>query len=59
MDVPRNDEPRLEPGIHRKFAAIRYELLSLVSHLTGSVFWWSEQRRWAIADKLEELEAHR
>jgi hypothetical protein len=54
-----NDEPRREPGRHQKLAIIQYGLLSLVSNVTGALFWWSEQRRWKIADQLEHLEALR
>ena len=67
---PPNDEPRREPGLHQKLAFAEYELFALLSNVTGAVFWWAEQkkwkladqielRRWAIADKLEELEAQR
>jgi hypothetical protein len=71
MDVLRNDEPRRETVRHQqKLATIENKLFSFLSNITGSVFWWSEQkrwrladqieqRRWAISDKLEELEAAR
>lgn len=55
MEIPRNDEPRSEPGRHQRLAA-EYELLSFVSNLTGAVFWWAEQKRWHLADQLEELD---
>ena len=53
MGVLRNDEPRREPGIHQKFASAEYAVLSLIANFFGSIFWWSEQRRWRIADQLE------
>jgi len=71
MDVPAKSEPRREPGHHhQKLATIEYKLFSFLSNITGSVFWWSEQkrwrladqielRRWQIADQLEELEVQR
>jgi len=59
MDVPRNDEPRREPGRHQKLLPIEYGLLSFLSTVTGSIFWWSEQRGWQIANRLEELEVQR
>jgi len=52
----RNDEPRREPGPHQKLASIEYELFSFVSNVTGSLFWWAEQKRWHLADQLQELE---
>jgi len=55
---PPNDEPRREPGHHQKLAA-KYQLLSILSNVTGSVFWWAEQKRWRLADQLEELEWQR
>jgi hypothetical protein len=58
MDWPKNDEPRREPGRHQKLAA-EYQLLSILSNLTGSVFWWAEQKRWRLADQLEEREVQR
>jgi len=59
MDVPKNDEPRREPGRHLKQLAIEYGLFSLLSNLTGSIFWWAEQKKWKLADQLEELELQR
>jgi hypothetical protein len=56
--VPRNDEPRGEPGRHQQLA-VQYGLLSFLSNVTGAIFWWAEQRRWQIADRLEELELQR
>jgi hypothetical protein len=56
MEIPENDEPRLVPGIHQKLATAKYQLLSILSNLTGAVFWWSEQRRWKLADELEQLD---
>jgi len=58
MDVPKKDEPRQVPGRHQKLAA-KYQLLSILSNVTGSVFWWAEQKRWRLADQLEELEWQR
>jgi hypothetical protein len=55
VDPPKNDEPGREPGCHRKLAAIEYELLSFVSKVTGSMFWWAEQKRWKIAEQIEQL----
>ena len=50
MDVPKKDEPRREPGRHQKLATIEYGLFSFLSNVTGSVFWWAEQKRWQLAD---------
>ena len=58
MDVPNNDEPRREPGRHQKLA-IEYVLFAFLSNLTGSVFWWAEQKKWKLADQIEELEWQR
>jgi hypothetical protein len=52
MDVPRKDEPRLEAGRHQKLS-IEYGLFSFLSNVTGSVFWWAEQKRWQLADEIE------
>jgi len=52
---PRNDEPRPEPGRHHQKLAAKYQLLSLIANLFGSIFWWAEQRRWQLADQLEGL----
>jgi len=60
MDVPRNDEPRRgEPGRHQKLAIVEYGLFSFLSNVTGGIFWWAEQRKWKLADQLEEQEAAR
>jgi hypothetical protein len=61
MKVPKKDEPRRgEPGRHRHpQASIEYRLFSFLSNLIGAIFWWAEQRRWQIADRLEEKEAAR
>jgi hypothetical protein len=59
MDVPRNDEPRRGPGRHHQKLAIEYGLFSFLSNVTGSIFWWSEQKRWKLADQIEEQEAAR
>ena len=60
MDVPRNDEPRAEPGRHhQKLAIVEYGLLAFLSNLTGSIFWWAEQRKWKLADRIEQQEASR
>jgi len=54
MDVPKNDEPRPEPGRHQMLSA-EYQLLSLVANFFGNIFWWAEQRRWQVADELEGM----
>jgi hypothetical protein len=60
MDVPRNDEPRLEPGLHRnQKLVIQYGLVAFLSNVTGSVFWWLEQKKWRLADQIEQQEAAR
>jgi hypothetical protein len=61
MQVPEKDAPRRgEPGRHRKLlATLGYGLFTVMSMVTGSVFWWSEQKRWRIADKLEQQETTR
>jgi hypothetical protein len=55
---PPNDEPRREPG-YRPKRTIEHGLFSLLSNTAGAIFWWAEQRRWQIADRLEELELQR
>jgi hypothetical protein len=60
MDVPRNDEPRREPGRHQnQKLAIEYRLFEFLSNLTGAVFWWAEQKKWKLADQIEEQELAR
>ena len=59
MDVPKNDEPRREPGRHHQNLTIQYVLFSFLSNVTGSLFWWAEQKRWRLADQIEELEWQR
>jgi hypothetical protein len=59
MDVPRNDEPPRERGRHPKQLAIEYQLVALLSNLTGAVFWWAEQEKWRLADQIEQQEAAR
>jgi hypothetical protein len=57
---PKNDERRGEPARHRqKLAAIEYRFLSLLSNLSGAVFWFFEQRKWRLADQIEQLEEQR
>jgi hypothetical protein len=58
MKAPKNDERRRAPARHQKLAA-EYLLLSFLSNLSGSVFWWAEQRRWKLADQIEQQEAAR
>jgi hypothetical protein len=53
---PRNDERRVSPARHQKLLSAKYRALSLVANIFGSVFWVVEQRRWKIADQLENLE---
>jgi hypothetical protein len=57
METAKKTKPRPGPGL-RKLAR-NYAFLSAVSNLAGEIFWWAEQRRWAIADKLEQLELQR
>ena len=57
MDVPENDEPRVEPGRHqKKLATAEYELLRLLSNVIGEIFWALEQRRGQLADQIEQQE---
>jgi hypothetical protein len=58
MRTFRNDEPRHEAGRHQKLS-IWYGLFSFLSNVTGSVFWWAEQKRWKLADQIEQQEAAR
>jgi len=54
MDVPPKDEARREPGLHRnQKLAIEYGLFAFLSNLTGSI-WWAEQRKWKLADQIEQ-----
>jgi hypothetical protein len=63
-EVPKNDAARRKPGGHQIHnLSAEYRLLTFLSKLTGvlskisgAVFWWSEQKHWRIADKLEQLE---
>jgi len=57
--LAQNDEPWREPGRHQKLATAEYAVLSLIANLFGSIFWWSEERRWRIKDQLEALELQR
>jgi hypothetical protein len=57
MDVPRNDEPRREPGRHQKLAVVEYGLVAFLSSLSGAIFWWAEQKKWKLADQIEQQEA--
>ena len=61
MNVPRNAKPRRgEPGQrHQKLATIEYQLVTFLSNVTGSIFWFFEQRKWKLADQLEEQELAR
>jgi hypothetical protein len=54
MDGPRNDERRLEPARHHPKLAIKYGLFSFLSNVTGSIFWLAEQKKWKLADQLEQ-----
>ena len=54
--LPKSDAPRVGPGRHQKLATAGYKMLSILSNITGSVFWWAEQKRWQLADRLERLE---
>jgi hypothetical protein len=55
MDGPRKSEPRRHPGRHHQNLTIQFGLFSFLSNVTGSVFWWAEQKKWKLADQLEEL----
>jgi hypothetical protein len=59
VDNPKNDEPRVGPGRRQRLATAEYALLSILSNLTGAMFWWAEQKRWQVADQLEQLELQR
>jgi hypothetical protein len=54
MEGPRSDEPRLEPGRHHPKLAIEYGLFSFLSKVSGAFFWWAEQRKWKLADQIEQ-----
>jgi hypothetical protein len=57
---PRNDEPRREPGRHhQKLAIVGYGLFTFLSNVTGAVFWWAEQKKWRLADQIEQQELAR
>jgi hypothetical protein len=57
METAEKTKPRPGPGL-RKLAR-SYAFLSAVSNLAGAIFWWAEQKRWQLADQLEELEWQR
>jgi len=59
MDVPKNDEPQVGPGRRQRLASAEYAVLSILSNVTGSLFWFAEQKRWQLADQLEEVELQR
>ena len=54
MNGPRNDDRRREPARHQEKLAIEYQLVAFLSKLSGSIFWWAEQKKWRLADKIEE-----
>ena len=56
MEVPKNDERRVAPARRQKLASAEYAALSLIANVFGSVFWVVEQKRWQLADELEQLE---
>ena len=56
MDVKGVEKVKPQPGPELQILAIQYELLSVLSNLSGSLFWAVEQKRWRVADKIEELE---
>ena len=59
MSSPSRKEPRREPGRQKLLAILKYGLFAFVSNLTGSIFWWAEQRKWKLADQLEQQKATR
>jgi hypothetical protein len=60
VKVPKNAKPRSgEPRQRNRQLAIQYRLFAFLSNIMGSVFWWAEQRKWQIADRLEDLEVQR
>ena len=59
MDVPRNDEPRHEPGRHQQKLTVQYKLFVFLSKVSGALFWWAEQRKWKLADQIEQQEVAR
>jgi hypothetical protein len=58
MHSQEKEKRRREQALHQKLAG-QYVILCLIASFFGSVFWWAEQRRWKIADRLEDLEAQR
>jgi hypothetical protein len=46
--------PGSRRGRRKLLVAIKYGLFSFVSKPTGAVFWWSEQRKWKLADEIEQ-----
>jgi hypothetical protein len=52
MQTDDKKKPRLGGARLRRIAR-EYALLSFFANLTGEIFWWFEQRRWRLADRLE------
>ena len=55
MRSREKEKPQPRPGL--QILTRRYAILTWIADFFGSVFWWAEQRRWKIADQLEDLEA--
>ena len=55
MTEPPEKKERRGEAARQKLAQLSYGLFSFVSNLTGSVFWWAEQKKWKLADQIEQL----
>jgi hypothetical protein len=58
MNSPRKKAPgQLGSKTGRKLiAVIQYCSLTFIANVFGAVFWFAEQRRWLLADRIENEE---
>ena len=53
---PKKERALCGSALRKLIALTEYATLSLVANISGAVFWFVEQRRWVLADRIEEEE---
>ena len=57
---PKNAPGKLASKTGRRLiAAVHYAVLAILAHVFGAPFWFIEQRRWRLADRIDNEEHDR
>jgi hypothetical protein len=57
MNAPAKKAPGAGKQAGRELiAVIEYRVLTVIANVFGAIFWFAEQRRWLLADRIENEE---